>query len=61
MDLIMGTLNVTRSKSKKAVKKRKGGEIEGYGRFTIFLSHCWDNWEEGGRSLVEDVIQKQKA
>ena len=48
-------------RSVAVVKKREGGEIEGYGRFTIFLSHCWDNWEEGGRSLVENVIQKQKA
>ena len=46
-------------RSVAAVKKGTGGEVEGYGRFTIFLSHCWDDWEEGGRSLVEDIIHKQ--
>ncbi|KZT71991.1 acyl-CoA N-acyltransferase [Daedalea quercina L-15889] len=44
-----------------AVKKGKDGQIEGFGRFTIYLGHCWDNWEDGGRALIEAMIQQQSA
>ncbi|TFY61618.1 hypothetical protein EVJ58_g4404 [Rhodofomes roseus] len=40
------------------VKKDKDGQVEGYGRFTIYLGHCWDDWEERGRALIEDVLRK---
>ncbi|KZT03244.1 acyl-CoA N-acyltransferase [Laetiporus sulphureus 93-53] len=37
--------------------KRKGQEVEGYGRHSLWLSHCWDDWENGGRELCESIIE----
>ena len=34
--------------------KREGDE--GWGRDNVCLAICWDDWELGGRSLVEQML-----
>ncbi|PPQ64833.1 hypothetical protein CVT24_008198 [Panaeolus cyanescens] len=39
----------------KEVDKRRG---ERNGRDSVLLSFCWDDWENGGRELVEEKIKR---
>jgi len=38
---------------------RGGHDEEEYGRDTVTLSHCWDDWEQGGREKVQAVVDRQ--
>jgi RimJ/RimL family protein N-acetyltransferase len=35
------------------------GEKQEMGRDTVTLSHCWDDWEEGGRDKVKSVMERR--
>jgi RimJ/RimL family protein N-acetyltransferase len=37
----------------------KDGERQEMGRDTIILSHCWDDWEEGGRDKVKSIMDRR--
>ncbi|KAG2749824.1 GNAT family acetyltransferase [Suillus brevipes Sb2] len=30
-----------------------------YGRDTVVLSHCWDDWEQGGREKIQAIMDRQ--
>jgi len=34
-------------------------KVEEMGRDTIMLSICWDDWEDGGREKVKNLIERQ--
>ncbi|KAJ7475846.1 acyl-CoA N-acyltransferase [Mycena latifolia] len=43
----------------KEGKKAGEGRGEGAGRDTVLLAICWDDWENGGREHVEQVIERK--
>lgn len=30
-----------------------------YGRDTVVLAHCWDDWEQGGREKIQAIMDRQ--
>ncbi|KAG0695275.1 GNAT family acetyltransferase [Suillus ampliporus] len=30
-----------------------------YGRDTVILSHCWDDWEQGGRETIQTIMDRR--
>ncbi|EPT05430.1 hypothetical protein FOMPIDRAFT_1034185 [Fomitopsis schrenkii] len=57
-----GVLRWTFSLPDAEEQKREGNEVkrdgdEGWGRDSVFLSICWDDWDQGGRAAVERLLQ----
>ena len=40
-------------------RRGENGERQEMGRDTIMLSHCWDDWEEGGRNTVKSIMERR--
>ncbi|OJA14176.1 hypothetical protein AZE42_11036 [Rhizopogon vesiculosus] len=38
---------------------RGGHGEQDYARDTVILSHCWDDWEQGGRENVQTIMGRQ--
>lgn len=38
---------------------RGGLGEQDYGRDTVVLSHCWDDWEQGGREKIQAIMDRQ--
>ena len=40
---------------------RGGHDEQDYARDTVMLSHCWDDWEQGGRERVQRIMDRQNV
>jgi RimJ/RimL family protein N-acetyltransferase len=38
---------------------RAGDPVPRNGRHDVFLSMCWDDWEEGGRAIVDEQMARR--
>jgi RimJ/RimL family protein N-acetyltransferase len=47
------------SNNRPMPRQGEDGEMQEMGRDTIILSHCWDDWEEGGRDKVKSIMEKR--
>jgi len=51
---------VAEERALDGIEPREGdGRPENYGRHTIMLSTCWDDWENGVRGVVQKQVDRQ--